>query len=244
MVELKLSPRRIALGLFGVFLLLLICYAVVVVFRLQAGDHQLLIDPLFDFDREGNFPSWFNSVLFVLAAAASFINGRFAHRHDPRQAARWLALAAVMMFLSVDELVAFHELLGQFKALRGTFYFSWMMVFGPLAAALGLWFIPFLLRLPRTIALPLAFSGVVFLTGAIGFEILGGKIVESITHVPSSEVTPEQWAIVARTPLYLLEVALEESFEQCGLIIYIYAALRYLSVANATMSVRLPSARA
>lgn len=235
MVEIKLAPRHVALGLFAGFAVLLACYVTIAISRVQSGNPDPWFAPLLDFDREGNIPSWYNAILFVIAAWASWINSKYAAALDPRQARHWFVISIVLIVLSVDELAALHELLSAFKSLQTAVNFGWIVILGPLAALLGLWFIPFLLRVPRTISVYLLAAGIVYLTGAVALEVVGGQIVEGIVHVPRSEMSPEQWAQIARNRTYLLEVAFEESCEQCGLILYIYASLSYLSQAGAVL---------
>jgi hypothetical protein len=235
MVELKLKPARVAFALFAGFSILLIAYAGVATARVQYPAFAMPFAELFDFDREGNISSWYNSTLFIIAAFASWLNFLHANQSDRRQRRHWQAIALIMLALSIDELVALHELLGAVTGLQSQFYFGWVIVVAPLAALLALSFIPFLLRLPRMIALILIVSGVIYLSGAVGLEIAAGKIVESIVQTPRPEMTPEHWALIARNPAYLLEVALEESFEQCGLIVFIYGALRHLSQSGAVL---------
>jgi hypothetical protein len=236
MMEIRLEPRRVALCLLWVFVGLLASFGYVAVWRIQSGGQDGWIAPLFDFDREGNFPSWYNSILFVLAAWISWINSKYASRHDRRQSLYWAIVAAVLLILSVDELVALHELLPSVRSSEGLVNFGWVTILGPVAAVFGLSFVPFLLRLPRRVAFCLIASGAVYVTGAVVLEVIGGQIAEKIVLVPRSEMLPDHWLTIARNRFYLLEVALEESFEQCGLILYIYGAMTYLSQAGAVLS--------
>jgi hypothetical protein len=235
MTELKLTPSRVALSLLAVVAFLLACYAAVAFHRLESTGPDARFAMLFDLDLEGNIPSWYNSSLFIIGSAVSWICGQFARQLDRKQTYHWFAISAVMLVLSIDELLALHELLGNIPMLKGGFVFGWIMVVGPIAALFGLWFVPFLFRLPASIALCLAAAGLIYLGGAIGLESVGGKIAEAITQTPSDQITPELSQLVTHNRWYLTEVALEETCEMSGLILYIYGALRYLARARATL---------
>jgi hypothetical protein len=68
-----------------------------------------------------------------------------------------------------------------------------------------------------------------FLVGAIGFELWGARIAQHIASAPIADLTREQWVQIKRSWPYVVEVTAEESFEMCGLILYIVGALGYLS---------------
>jgi len=66
---------------------------------------------LFDPDAEANVPTWFSSLLLLLAAALLAAMARAKHvRRDPFTPL-WIALAMVFAGLSVDEFASVHELL-------------------------------------------------------------------------------------------------------------------------------------
>ena len=81
-------------------------------------------------------------------------------------------------------------------------------------------FVRFLLTLPARFRYLFAIAGVVYITGAIGFECLGW-FFENATHE--------------------LLVACEESLEMSGLVIFMYSLLSYIETEFAYLYFRISS---
>jgi hypothetical protein len=79
--------------------------------------------------------------------------------------------------------------------------------------AVGLYYLPFLWRLPGRTRILFVLAGVIFIGGAIGVEMLSGNFYE--TH--------------GDTLGYSLVVTLEESLEMAGVIVFVYAILDYVA---------------
>ena len=82
------------------------------------------------------------------------------------------------------------------------------------AAALALYFLPFLLRLPRRTAVAFAVAAAIYLGGALGTELVEGWWREGHGH---------------RNLTYHLLVSTEEGLEMLGVICFINALLAYLA---------------
>lgn len=74
--------------------------------------------------------------------------------------------------------------------------------------------IGFLRKLPSETAFYLRLSGSIFVSGAIGFEMLGGKIVSENGK---------------GTLIYVMFYTLEEFMELLGVVLFIFTLLRYMS---------------
>ncbi len=120
---------------------------------------------------EGNLPTWYASMLLLACSALLFAIAR-AERRDRGY---WLGLAAAFLYISADELAVIHENLNeplrQAFGLDGALYFGWILPFGALAAALGLFYLRFLGRLPATVRLLFVTAGLVYVAGAAGTEL-------------------------------------------------------------------------
>ena len=138
-------------------------------------------------------------------------------------------MSVVFLLMSLEETVGLHERLIRplSLALRptGYFRFAWMIVGIPIVLVVGMAFVPLLLSLPRRIGLLFVAAGTVFVSGAIGMEMVGGAVYDR-----------DGWA----SPRYQAIIHLEESMEMIGVILFIYglasvidllgaAALRILS---------------
>jgi hypothetical protein len=77
-----------------------------------------------------------------------------------------------------------------------------------------MFFLPFLLRLPRRTAIAFALSGAIYLGGALGVELFEGAWREGHGH---------------RNVVYHALVTLEEAMEMVGLIFFINALMRHIA---------------
>ena len=86
---------------------------------------------LFDLNREENIPTWFSSLLLILNA---FILAIIAIRTKAQQGpyyTQWFVLAAIFLYLSVDETAQLHEMVVKRVPLAfnlsGYLYFAWII---------------------------------------------------------------------------------------------------------------------
>ncbi|MCC7358997.1 MAG: hypothetical protein IT317_05945 [Anaerolineales bacterium] len=214
----RLTPRQAATAL-GAALAVLsgLYFGLFVVFAPRSPSAALLaVMGRLDMDREQNLPTIFGALL--LGAAAALLAGlaRAAYRERDWLWLRWAALAAAFAFLTVDEVVSWHEML--VKPVRsalnvsGLLGFAWYIPAAPLVAAFGLFCLELLRRLPRRTAWLFALAGAVYVGAAIGVEMVGALLQERVGR---------------RSLLYLLEVGCEETLEMAGAVLFIYALLDY-----------------
>ena len=104
---------------------------------------------------------------------------------------------------------------------EGLLHQTWIVAYGGLILIGAVLIRPFLLTLPRTLYLRVLLSAGVFLTGAVGMEIIGGFWVQA---------GPDNWVESAgiNTWSFSLIVLLEEGLEMLGVIILINALLNHL----------------
>jgi hypothetical protein len=129
-------------------------------------------------DAELAIPPWYSGCVMFLCALLALILAWRAKAIGNRDFFWWIVLGLGLFYMSADEMAAIHERLmnvvSQHIQTSGLFTFSWLVVGIPAVALVGLLFVPFLLRQqPRTRWL-LILSGGIFLSGAIGCEMLGG----------------------------------------------------------------------
>ena len=172
---------------------------------------------LFDVDTEANIPTWFSSALLLTCAWAAW---RMSKRGSaPRERRGFLLITVLLAIVSADESIALHErcaavLLDKLDAVGITRLWVWAfgaVIVAGLAAAL----IPFLLALEsRQLRFGLFISAVVFVTGALGFEVLGQHY--AATH---------GWS----NPTYVALSAIEEFLEMCGPLIFLHSVTREIA---------------
>ena len=119
---------------------------------------------------ERNPSTWFSAAQLALAAVLAYAVG--IGRDDRRN---WNVVAAVLLFLSVDEVATVHEKLGQLPGIPGIGHRAWAGA-GLVLAALVAWrLLPWALRLERPLRFALVVGGATFVAGAIGFEVAAAQ---------------------------------------------------------------------
>ena len=223
--SIRLQPIRLV-GILGVIAGVLVTISLAGQLMRYVGGHDhvygLLIpsEKLFHVEYEQNITTLF-SVFLLLCAA--FLLGLISilkrQRRDP-DCSKWMILTCGFIYLATDEGWSFHEMLiDPVRGLLGhdslgMFYYAWVIPGMAGVGILALLFLGFLLRLPSSTRWSFLGAGAIFLGGAIGAEMLGGRYAES--HGDHNLT-------------YQLLTHLEESMEMAGMIVFIYALLRYLA---------------
>jgi hypothetical protein len=172
----------------------------------------------FDVDQEHNLPSWFSSFLLGCAAWLLWLIARRARAEGMAWSRHWMALALGFLLLSIDEVAGLHETLNTMIEI------PWTVPGGIVAVLACLAFVPLVRSLPRRTATLFVVSGISFIFGAIGIEIIGTGIAIDELHLATLK--------------YNLWALLEESLEMLSIVLFIYALLRYMGDgAAATLSV-------
>jgi hypothetical protein len=107
-----------------------------------------------------------------------FNAGRRARSANAPLAWYWSVLTLTFVALSIDEASSVHEMvmavLSRTWHTGGLLKYAWVIPALVLVPLFALASVPFLLRLPRRIAALFVAAGAVFVTGALGFELLEG----------------------------------------------------------------------
>lgn len=186
------------------------------VYRCTIGHDRYLVR-LFNMDEEWNVPTVFNVFLLLLTAfLLSCIawlqkkNGSRFHRH-------WWGLAGLAYLASFDELVSFHEQLSKpihdLTGADGLFHYAWVIPAFLLLAVLLAIYLRFFLSLPLPFKMRFAAAAAVYVLGAVGLEMLGGKYLDCNTTSSLG---------------YALVTHVEELMEWAGLLLAIDSLLFYL----------------
>lgn len=217
-MNIKLVPNRILrLFLLLIALLVLANLAGIVSKHFLSFPHMKSFIRLVDFDTEMNVPTLYSSLAMFVASALLAMVG-YMHRKRGESSLPWFGLAFIFMFLSIDESSEFHEMLvGPVRSsldTSGIFYFAWVIPYGILAIVFGLTYFRFLFNLPRNILGLFVLSGGVYLSGALGMELIGGALAENSG---------------TETLIYSFSYTTEELLEMLGIALLIYTTCRYLT---------------
>jgi hypothetical protein len=169
---------------------------------------------LVDVNGERNIPTVFAALLLAAGGALSIST---AKRAGPRDRPFWLLLGGGFLFMTVDEALQLHEML--VRPMRhllggetlGVLYFAWVVPAMAVIATAAIVFPRFLLRLPRRTAAALVIAGAIYLAGAVGMELVGGRYFER----RGKDLT------------YAVLNTIEETLEFAGVILFITALLEY-----------------
>jgi hypothetical protein len=219
-----ITPKKIArvlLALVGFF-----CFFHIIVYILRVRSGTLGSNGFqhaFDLDHEFNFPALYSAAAILVCSFILWKIGKLPLEKINGQSIYWRILAGVFFFLALDEFFSYHEglvtltreLLHMDRKTAGYFYMAWFIPYLLLFGTLGVFFIKFYLRLPGQSRLWFTLAGIIYVSGAVGMEMIGGKYIE------------EQKAILGVTEVidlkYTLMVLVEEALEMVGIIIFLYA---------------------
>lgn len=218
-MDVQLEPHRVSIVLLSITAVLAGMHIAQLVVYFYIGDPGVFnFIHLVDFDYEGNLPSLYSS--FALAFAALLLSLIAINAREKRAAGQfhWVGLAIIFLFLAVDEGIGLHEEIGDvvegYVKAEGYLYFPWAIPYGIATVLFVLSYLRFLLLLPRRTALRFLVAGAVFVSGALGLELLSAR--EADLHG-------------TKTILYSALYTAEELCEMIGVVIFIHALLEYLA---------------
>lgn len=174
-----------------------------------------------DLAAEGSIPTWYASAQLLLAALLLGLITTNKRRQRDSYRLAWAALAVGFAYLSLDEAAEIHEMwglmVGDSVGQTGIFYYQWVVVALVLLPVLLLVFWRFLAHLDSRTRFGMVLSGVVFLGGAVGLELVGGALAANGGRGSYS---------------YAMLNAAENGCELLGIAMFIATLLRYLGRSN------------
>jgi hypothetical protein len=173
---------------------------------------------LFNLNDEANIPTYFASMLHLVAAALLALAAASSKHQGSKDHRKWLLLALVFVCSSIDEAAQVHELamapVRQLTGASGLLFFSWVIPAFVVLAVLGGYLLPFLFRLPAKTRNLFFLAAFLFLGGAMGVEMPEGAWFQ--LHGKENI-------------FYFVMTTVEESLEMFGLICFIHALTGYLA---------------
>jgi len=178
-------------------------------------------------DREKNLPSLYSTLTLVLCSLLLAMIALQKRAEGDRDRHHWTGLAAIFLFLGMDEALSFHEkidkLIKGVVNTTGIFHYAWLLpALAGVVIVLG-FYRPFWQRLPQQSRRLALAALATFLSGAVGMEMLAGLYVSYA----------QQWNRL----LWAMMTLIEEGLEMAGVLILIYALLSYM--ANYAQEVRI-----
>lgn len=184
----------------------------------------------FNVDSELSVPTWLASALPLIAA---LLAGLIAHwQKDKTLKILWAVLAAILLFIAIDETAALHELLLQYLHLSAGFgeaqtmtANAWLLILPVIAVGLLVLTYSLYLRLPPKTFRRFLLAGSVYLAGALMVEYLSisankGSMLYNLVLTP-----------------------IEEGLEFVGIWLVIWAELKHIEEAEPELHKRLENLR-
>jgi hypothetical protein len=218
--SLDLTPDRVKYGLllgFGT-LLSLHCAALFVSYGL-GYDVAMGFVPAFHMDWERNLPTFAATLLLLSCGILTALQPVLRGGDRPGDDA-WRTLAVLFVLLSVDEAFQLHEPIG--IAVKARFdadwipMFAWVLPYGALLLVLAAVFLPWFLRLDRPSKMRFAIAAALYVSGALGMELVSSAYFESL----------DPGRATFRTLTGCLLSTVEESLEFIGTGVFLHALVR------------------
>lgn len=178
-------------------------------------------------NREHNIPAWYQSTVVATCGILLMIIADERRRSGQKKmAASWALLSVALFYVSLDEITVLHErsvepvrsLLG---ITGGFLYFAWVIPAMAIVFLFSLMLIPLLRKLPARTLKGFLLAGAVFITGAVGFEMLGAGIAVSKGQ---------------ETIAYNIIQHVEEVLEMLGFVIFLRVVLEYMASHGKTIA--------
>ena len=187
---------------------------------LTGHDYVYGLVPLSYVDSERNIQTFFSTFLLLFTALLLAVITVLKRKQTASHVSHWAILSFGFLCMAVDETASIHELLN--VPLRkllgggnlGVFYYAWVIPGIALVLALALFFLRFLLRLPAERRLTFLMAATLYIGGAIGVELIGGRFAE--LHGDQNLT-------------FSMIVTVEEGLEMAGVIVFIWALLVYIA---------------
>ncbi len=185
------------------------------------------IVPLLSLSYEHNLPTFYSAALLLGCSLLLSLIAAGARRSGERFVPGWWVLAAGFLYISLDEVLSFHEEASQWLSLGGVLHFSWVVPAALVVLVVGAAYVPFLRLLPRAMRIRFLLAGAIYVGGAVGMELPLGY-----------------WTVHHGTDNlgYALIDAVEEAMEMLGLNLFLLALLDHL--AEKGWAVRFASGKA
>lgn len=178
--------KRIARRLALLVLIIVVVGTVanIVIYNIAPSTEHVLAKLMkrFDLGHEPSLPNWYSSIALLAASVLLAIIATAEKYAASIDTSRWYALSAGFLLMAVDEAILIHAManapLHEWLNTGGLLYFAWVIPYFILVLLLGAFFLPFLLRLNSRTRSLFVISAALFVSGAVGVELIEGLIVE------------------------------------------------------------------
>jgi len=232
-MPLTLTPKRLLITFSAVAGSLIAMHCLIQVIRFSTGNERVYgLVYAFSLGADGNIPTFYSSFALLFCSLLLLFIAVADHEIQKLHSGYWFGLMAIFIFLSIDEMLMIHErLIEPVKALlntSGAFNYAWVIPYGIGLLVFAAIYFRFLFKLPARTAILFAIAGTLFVSGAIGLEMVGGW----------------QEELYGTTSIaYVVTQSFEEILEIVGIIIFIYALSDYIATHIKDASLAISSSK-
>lgn len=173
---------------------------------------------VFDLDTESGFGTYYSSMALLFIGRLLWHHAKLTQVRGEVWSIWWFILAVGFHWLSLDEVIAGHEVLNEHKSVlakaAGEERERWTAEGLIVAGFVGAAFLPFLWRIGWRLSVFAVIGGLIYLGGALGIEQATDKY--------------QDWGMLNTTE-YQMWVALEEGMEMIGPVIFLYGLMGYFA---------------
>ncbi|WP_109314026.1 hypothetical protein [Ruegeria sp. AU67] len=184
--------------------------------RLEIGRFSADVTFWFDLNTERKVGAIFSTGLLA-ACGLLMLYSAFLERNQSTAAIGWVLFACILLYMAGDEFFQLHERSGALIGMKGKFgdhvVPGWVRVMAIVVTLLCILMSYFWWKLPIDLRVRLFIAAIVFLTGAMGIEIISSAYV--MKHGPDNFA-------------YAKLAALEEGLEMIGVLIVIDSMLLHI----------------
>jgi hypothetical protein len=216
----SLSSQKIARFLFFIVIGFSIVNFIAQYIRYFLPNYPFIVRLLspFDVDKETSIPTLYSVITLFFCAILLIAIAEMTKLTQKSYVRDWQALSLVFLFLAFDEYLSLHERLIQplrvaLKA-NSFFHFTWVIPGAIFTIVCFSLFLRLLFFLPAYTRRLFLIAGIVYLTGALGMEVIGGYSI---------------YLYGEDNFLYRIIIIIEEFLEMLGIIIFIHTLLFHLS---------------
>lgn len=165
---------RLTVGAIAVFALM---HFFVKYQELACGRQRLFgLNHLFDLNGEMSLPAWYQTMTLLLASGLTAFIAAHMRRMRAPYAKRWALLAVIFLAMSIDEMTALHEhigddMIGPAIGSYGHFHSPWLLIGIPFVILFAFMYLRFFFALPASDRTRFFWAAFVYLLGVIVIEI-------------------------------------------------------------------------
>ncbi len=225
--QLVLNPRTVLATTLTITALLFVLHIPQIVLTAQSDEPVRGLSTRFDLGNDTAVPTWFAAAFLALAAVGLVWIAALSRSSDRVNTYHWSALAAIFFGLSIDEVAAFHEAFGRLDMVSGhsgVLSYGWVIGGIAFVVVVGVAYLPFLARIDARTRTLFVLSGVIYVSGVLGMEMLNASL--------ASAEGEQTWR-------YALQTAVEETAEFAGVSVFLYSIADHLRRRGADIVIRL-----